>query len=255
MTGGSTYSLPDVIQTDTAINPGNSGGPLLNVLGQVVGVNFAINSTSGSNSGVGFAIPVSVVRKIVPALISDGRYAYSYLGISGTTVNARVAEEANLEKNTLGVWVAEVVRGGPSADAGVKSGDVIVAINDVQITHFEELISYLFNNTEPGDTVTLHLLRDNEPISVDVTVAARPGSETEREAAPAEMEISISEAIRIATEAVLDAGVMSDVEGASATASVVDGRPVWIVTLTSARQTANVVVDGVTGEVLELNVS
>jgi S1-C subfamily serine protease len=255
LTGGSTYSLPDVIQTDTAINPGNSGGPLLNVLGQVVGVNFAINSTSGSNSGVGFAIPVSVVRKIVPALISDGRYAYSYLGISGTTVNARVAEEANLEENTLGVWVAEVVRGGPSADVGVKSGDVIVAINDVQITHFEELISYLFNNTEPGDTVTLHLLRDNEPISVDVTVAARPGSETEREAAPAEMEISISEAIRIATEAVLDAGVMSDVEGASATASVVDGRPVWIVTLTSARQTANVVVDGVTGEVLELNVS
>jgi 2-alkenal reductase len=255
LTGGSTYSLPDVIQTDTAINPGNSGGPLLNLLGEVVGVNFAINSTSGSNSGVGFAIPVSVVQKIIPALIADGTYEYSYLGISGATVNALVAEESNLDENTLGVYVADVVAGGPSAEGGVESGDVIVAINDVAISHFEELISYLFNNTELGDTVTLHVLRGDEQLSLDVTVAARPGQDAEREAEAPELEVTISEAIRAATEAVQEAGIMEEIEGASATASTVDGRAVWIVTLTGARQTATVVVDGTTGEVIELNVS
>jgi 2-alkenal reductase len=254
LTTGSTYSLPDVIQTDTAINPGNSGGPLLNMLGEVVGVNFAINSTSGSNSGVGFAIPVSVVQKIIPALINDGAFEYSYLGISGATVNAQVAEENNLEENTLGIYVAEVVNNGPTAEAGVESGDVIVAINDVAVSHFEELISYLFSNTAPGDTVTLHLLRGGEAVSVEVTVAARPSQAVVTEGETPELEITISEAIRAATEAVQEAGVMEEIEGASASASIVDGRAVWIVTLTGQRQTATVTVDGTTGEVLDLNV-
>src|SRR5690606_7282141 len=105
----------------------------LNVLGEVVGVNFAINSLSGSNSGVGFAIPVSVVEKIVPALIADGSFEYAFLGISGATVNAQVAEANDIEPNTLGVYVAEVVSGGPSAEGGVESGDVIVGINDQTI--------------------------------------------------------------------------------------------------------------------------
>jgi 2-alkenal reductase len=111
---GSSYSLPDVIQTDTAINPGNSGGPLLNLKGEVVGVNFAINSATRSNSGVGFAIPVSVINKVVPALIDDGKYTYSYLGISGQTIDATVAADKNLDDNTLGVYVGEVVSGGPA---------------------------------------------------------------------------------------------------------------------------------------------
>jgi 2-alkenal reductase len=255
--GGSTYSLPDVIQTDTAINPGNSGGPLLNLLGEVVGVNFAINSTSGSNSGVGFAIPVSVVEKIVPALITEGNYEYAYLGIAGTTVNAQVAEQNNLADNTLGIFVAEVVANSPSADAGVQAGDLIVGINDQPISAFEQLISYLFSNTTPGDTVTLHLLRGNDEITAEVTVEARPGATVAREGrgGTPEMEVSISEAIRTATEAVREAGLMDEVEGANATASTVDGQAVWIVTLTGNNETATVTIDGTTGEVLELNVN
>jgi 2-alkenal reductase len=253
--GGSSYSLPDVIQTDTAINPGNSGGPLLNLQGEVVGVNFAINTTSGSNTGVGFAIPVSVVEKIVPALIDNGGYEYAYLGIAGGTINAQVVEEADLSENILGVFVAEVVENGPSDDAGVEAGDVIVAVNDQTITQFEELISYLFNATAPGDTVTLHLVRDGEEMSVDVVIEARPGPTVAQQGETPRMEVSIAEAIRAATEAVEESGLMGDVAGASAEASVVDGRAVWIVTLTGENQTATVIVDGTTGEVIDLNVS
>lgn len=251
---GSSYSLPDVIQTDTAINPGNSGGPLLNVKGEVVGVNFAINTTSGSNSGVGFAIPVSVVEKIVPALIEEGSYDYSFLGISGATVNAPVAEQNNLPDNTLGIYVASVVAGGPSADAGVQDGDVIVAINDTEVSHFEELISYLFNNTTPGDTVTLHVLRGNRDVTLDVTVAARPGQAVTQEAETPRMQVTIAQAIRTATEAVQEADLMTNVDSASAKASQLNGQPVWIVTLTGDNGTATVTIDGMTGEVLELNV-
>jgi 2-alkenal reductase len=254
--GGSSYSLPDVIQTDTAINPGNSGGPLLNLAGQVVGVNFAINSTSGSNSGVGFAIPVSVVEKIVPALIANGGYEYSYLGIAGTTINALVAEENDIDDNTLGVYVATVVENGPSANAGVEAGDVIVGVNDVAISQFEELISYLFTNTKPGDVVTLHVLRGGEETTVEVTVEARPSAAIaqQSEDASAEMQVTISEAIRSATEAVSEADLMANVESANAKASAIDGQPVWVVTLTGEGQTATVTVDGITGEVLELNI-
>jgi 2-alkenal reductase len=253
---GSSYSLPDVIQTDTAINPGNSGGPLLNLAGEVVGVNFAINTTSGSNSGVGFAIPVSVVEKIVPALINDGEYKYSYLGVAGTTINHAVAEENNLDDNTLGVYVAEVVDGGPAAEAGVQAGDIIVGINDRAVSHFEELISYLFTNTKPGDTATLHLWRDGEDTTVEVTVQERPAAQVaeDSEVASAQMDVTISEAIRTATEAVRDAELITEVESASAKASNVDGQPVWVVTLTGEGQTATVTVDGTTGEVVELNV-
>ena len=251
---GSSYSLPDVIQTDTAINPGNSGGPLLNVKGEVVGVNFAINTTSGSNSGVGFAIPVSVVEKIVPALIAEGGYDYSFLGISGATVNAPVAEQNNLPDNTLGIYVASVVAGGPSADAGVQSGDVIVAINDTEVSHFEELISYLFNNTTPGDTVTLQVLRGGRDVALDVTVEARPGQAVTQQAETPRMQVTIAQAIRTATEAVQDADLMTNVDSASAKASEMNGQPVWIVTLTGDNGTATVTIDGMTGEVLELNV-
>jgi 2-alkenal reductase len=246
--------LPDVIQTDTAINPGNSGGPLLNLLGEVVGVNFAINSTSGTSSGVGFAIPVSVVERIVPALIAEGRYEYAYLGISGTTVNAQVAEQNDLAENTLGVYVADVVANGPAEAGGVQAGDVIVAINDAAITHFEELISYLFSNTVPGDSVTLSVLRDGESVAVDVTVQARPaGSVAQQQDAP-ELQVGIAQAIEAATDAVREAGLMDEIASADARASTVDDQAVWIVTLTGNGETASVVVDGVTGEVVALNV-
>src|SRR5690606_18714014 len=100
------YTLPDVIQTDAAINPGNSGGPLLDLNGNVVGVNFAIRSQVRSNTGVGFAIPVSILRRVVPALIEDGQFDYAYLGLSGSSINPFLAEALDLPANQLGVYVA-----------------------------------------------------------------------------------------------------------------------------------------------------
>ena len=111
------YSLPEVIQTDAAINPGNSGGPLLNLSGRVVGINFAIRTQersiagSGVNSGVGFAIPITVAERVVPALISDGEYLYPFLGVSGMTVSALVAEQIRIWTPTFSasMWAASVV--------------------------------------------------------------------------------------------------------------------------------------------------
>jgi len=252
--GSSTYSLPDVIQTDTAINPGNSGGPLLNLQGQVVGVNFAINSTSGSNSGVGFAIPISVVQKVVPALITDGKVDYSYLGLAGVTLNAEVVSQFNIQGTPQGIYIAQVVEGGPAAQAGLKEGDVIVGINNQAITDFEQLISYLFNSTKPGDTVTLNLSRNGQATTVEMTLQARPAAQTAQQGNAPQMQITISDAINIATQALEQSGQVNSVDSATATASQVNGRGVWIVTLTSGNQTATVTVDGTTGDVLDVNV-
>src|SRR5262249_10485709 len=161
---------------------------------EVVGVNFAINSTSGSNSGVGFTIPVSVVHKVVPALIKDGAYKYSYLGIAGTTIDEQVAEENKLDANTLGIYVAKAVEGGRAATAGIQVGDVIVFANDQPITHFEDLISYLFMNTNPGDKLTLHYMRDGKDNTAEVTLEERPGAAAtarQGESTP-EMQVTIS---------------------------------------------------------------
>ncbi len=250
---GPSYSLPDVIQTDAAINPGNSGGPLVNLLGEVVGVNFAINSTSGSNSGIGFAIPVSVVRKVVPALIEEGAYPYSYLGVSGTTITAGVAEEQELEDNTLGVYVAEVVEGGPASEAGLQANDVITGIDGQPISSFEQLISYLFESTEPGQTVSLQVLRDGEQVTLDVTLQERPSLPIAEEDGAGEVTISIAQAIQAAREAMGEAGLMGEIESANAALETVDGRLVWVVTLTSEGGTATVTVDAETGQVIALD--
>ena len=115
------YALPDIIQTDAAINPGNSGGPLINLAGEVVGVNFAIESAVRSNSGVGFTIPAAIVQRVVPALIADGHYDYAYLGLSGRTIDAEVARAFDFPNTLTGVYVAEVVKGGPT-EAAVYRG-------------------------------------------------------------------------------------------------------------------------------------
>ncbi|MEZ4639131.1 MAG: trypsin-like peptidase domain-containing protein, partial [Caldilineaceae bacterium] len=133
LAGGSTYSLPDVVQTDAAINPGNSGGPLLNLNGEVIGVNFAIRSEVRANAGVGFAIPVSIVRRVVPALISQGAYAYPFLGLGGSTINPQITESEDLPEGTLGVFVGSVEPGGPADAAGLAEGDVITAIDEVPV--------------------------------------------------------------------------------------------------------------------------
>jgi serine protease Do len=186
--GAPTFSIPDVIQTDAAINPGNSGGVLVDLNGLVIGVPSQIESASGSNSGVGFAIPSAVLKKVVPSLIQSGSASHSYLGISGTTLTADINNTLKLPADTKGVLVVDVVANGPAAKAGVagsqmdangnptSAGDVITAVDGKTVTRFEDLVSYLFNNTQPGQVVTLTVLRDGKQFQAKVTLGTQPSA-------------------------------------------------------------------------------
>jgi 2-alkenal reductase len=176
------FSAGDILQTDAAINPGNSGGPLLNLYGEVIGVNRAIRSFSFNdsgdalNSGVGFAISSNIVKRVVPSLIATGHYEYPYLGLSSTSnLSLAAARELGLE-DTNGALVANVVAGGPSDKAGLRQGDMIVAINGRHVKNFDELISYLFSHASPGDVVQLDVLREGQPQQIELTLGARPTS-------------------------------------------------------------------------------
>jgi len=178
----SGYSLPEVIQTDVALNPGNSGGPLLNLSGEVVGVNSAIATTSGSNSGVGFSIPVNAVKRIIPELIAKGKYIYSYVGAAFDSEVSLDEKETYDLSQTQGAYIIQVVSGGPADQAGLQAadpqtgrgGDLIIAIDGVQITDFGDLNSYLVFNTSPGQTIQLTILRDGKQIELPFTLGARP---------------------------------------------------------------------------------
>lgn len=180
--GGGQYSLPQVIQTDAPINPGNSGGPLLNLEGEVVGVNAAIRSETGANTGVGFSIPVNAVSRIVPALIADGEYVYPYLGVSIFDAIDLNAQDVLGLPQTNGAYVTTVLPGGPADEAGIvgsggnslTGGDFIIAIDEQQVNEFGDLISYLVFETEVGQTVTLTIIRDGETIELPVEIGARP---------------------------------------------------------------------------------
>jgi S1-C subfamily serine protease len=183
----SGFSLPQLIQTDAAINPGNSGGPLLDSSGKVIGVTTLIFSRSGNNSGVGFAVPVNTVKRVVPSLIADGRYADPWLGITGLSVMPLIAEELDLPVEK-GILVQLVVEDGPADKAGLRGsdrqvefeggllgtgGDVIVAIDGVVVEAMDDLIVYLAD-TMVGQTVTLTVWRDGEEREVEVTLEERP---------------------------------------------------------------------------------
>ncbi len=178
---GGRYSLPQVIQTDAPINPGNSGGPLLNLEGEVIGVNSAIRTTTGVNSGVGFSIPVNAVRRVVPKLIEEGRYIYAYMGVQIQSLNLNIQENLDLALSK-GAYVTGVTADGPADDAGLipaqgndgRGGDLIVAIDGSPVQDTEELISYLVFNAEVGQTVELTVVRDGETISLPLTLGARP---------------------------------------------------------------------------------
>ena len=188
-TEGGRFNIPDIIQTDAAINPGNSGGPLLNLAGQVVGVNTAIRAATEQNSGVGFAVPANLVRRIVPVLIERGRYEHPWLGIAGTTLTPALAEAMGLEPEQRGALVRSVTAGGPADEAGLQGsdrevtiagqrvdvgGDVIIGIDGQEVRTFDDLVSYLEEETGPGQEVTLRILRDREPMAVQVRLGARP---------------------------------------------------------------------------------
>ncbi len=183
------FSNPEIIQTDAAINPGNSGGPLLDTRGRVVGVNSAIRSETGVNSGVGFSVPVNTLKRILPHLIEEGTYHYPYLGITSNSYFG-VAELAGpLELSvTRGVLIAEVRPGTAAANAGLQGGDheveimgipimaggdVIVAIDRNQVHDYAEFIAYLVRETEVNQTIILSVVRDGEEIEIPVTLGQR----------------------------------------------------------------------------------
>lgn len=179
---GSTYSLPEVIQTDAPINPGNSGGPLLNLDGQVVGVNAAIASQTGTNSGVGFSIPVSAVRLIVPSLIQDGKYEYPYMG-AGFDPEISLEEEAQFGlQQTQGAYVLNVTPGSPADQGGLvaadpntgRGGDLIIAIDGQPIQNFSDLNSYLVFHSSVGQTIEIAALRDGKAVTLQLTLGSRP---------------------------------------------------------------------------------
>jgi 2-alkenal reductase len=180
--GASTYSLPQVIQTDAPINPGNSGGPLLNLEGEVVGVNAAIATASGTNSGVGFSIPINAVRRVAPALIAEGEYNYAYMGASFDGELTLADQELYAIPSYFGAYVVSVTPGSPAEQGGLQAadpqtgrgGDLIVAIDGQPVLDFNDMNSYLVFNTTIGDTVELTVSRDGEEISVPLTLGARP---------------------------------------------------------------------------------
>jgi S1-C subfamily serine protease len=188
--------IGEAIQTDAAINPGNSGGPLINLDGRVIGVNSQIVSTSGASSGIGFAVPVGTVQRVVTQLIDQGYYAHPWLGVQTADLTPEAAEllaEAGMEMTVeRGVLVISVVEDSPAAEAGIQGGtqairvgnvqvpiggDVITAINGVEATNLQELTVYLEDNTQVGDTVTLTIMREGESMEVEVVLGERPVQE------------------------------------------------------------------------------
>jgi S1-C subfamily serine protease len=188
-----SYTIPDIIQTDTAINPGNSGGVLTDDQGRVLGVTAAIDSQSGSSSGVGFAIPSAIVQKVVPELIKSGKYEHTWLGISGRSLIPDFATAMNLKSDQRGVLVGSVTAGSPAEQAGIQGstqdftldgqttqvgGDVITAIDNQTVKTFDDLVTYLARSTTVGQTVTMTVLRNGQSQSIKVTLAARPAADT-----------------------------------------------------------------------------
>ena len=183
------YSIPDIIQTDAAINPGNSGGVLVDSQGRVIGVTAAIESPVRANSGVGFVIPSNIVAMVVPALIKDGTFVHTWLGISGTALTPELAKPMNLDTAQRGALVVEVSPDSPANKAGLHGsdrtitldgekvkvgGDVIVAIDGKPIQAIDDVIAYLASSTEVGQTIAVTVLRDGKEKEIKIKLDARP---------------------------------------------------------------------------------
>ena len=186
------YSNPDIIQTDAAINPGNSGGPLLDSHGRVIGVNSAIrtNGDNRANSGVGFAVPVNAVKRVVPQLIESGRVAYPYLGISSDNSFTMAELAAALGLSTLqGVLISEVEPDSPAEQAGLRGGDheeavrgfsilaggdIIIAIDGVPVHDFDQMIAHLIAHIQVGQVVKMTFVRGDQTLETTLSVGERP---------------------------------------------------------------------------------
>ena len=184
----SGYSIPDVIQTDAAINPGNSGGPLLNMKGEVVGINTAIQSATGEFTGVGFAVPSNTVKKVIPVLIEDGIFYHPWMGISGSDVDPELAKVRELN-SSKGFLIATVIEGSPAEDAGLQGititkeidgreypmdGDIILKIDDVVVRKISDILVYLQREKSIGDEMIMTVNRDGMLIEKVLVLGERP---------------------------------------------------------------------------------
>ena len=185
---GTNFSTPNTIQTDAAINPGNSGGPLLNIQGQVVGINTAISSATGEFSGIGFAVPSNVIIREAQGLIKNGCYGHPWLGIAGGVITPDIAQSAGLTRNYKGVVVASVQSGSPAEKAGLKGvtqndvsntqqiGDIITGIDGHPLRSIDDLINYVDLHKSVGDNIMLTVNRDDQIMNLNLVLQARPPS-------------------------------------------------------------------------------
>jgi S1-C subfamily serine protease len=183
-----SFSIPNIIQTDTAINPGNSGGPLLNNHGLVIGINTAIESGTGEFSGIGFAIPSNTMKKIVPILIRDGHYRHPWIGVSGISIDADISNILGLPVTT-GFLIQDIVPESPAANAGLHGyqtnktadgvkykvgGDIVIGVDKNPVKKLEDILNYLQDQKSVGDKMTLQIIRDGKSINVDLILQERP---------------------------------------------------------------------------------
>src|SRR5829696_7152388 len=187
-----SFSIPDIIQTDAAINPGNSGGPLLNLNGEVIGINSAIFSNTGVYAGVGFAIPSNTLKKVIPELLKNGSYPHPWLGITGVDVTPDIAKKMNVTE-ARGFLVIDVNSNGPADKAGIRGGDkidtidgrevelggdIILAIDGKPVRKIDDILSHLEREKLVGDNITLTIIRDGIVQEKTTVLQARPDSET-----------------------------------------------------------------------------
>ena len=182
------FSIPNVIQTDAAINPGNSGGPLLNMNGEVMGINTAIQSGTGQSAGIGFAVPSNTISKVVPVLITEGKYSHPWIGISGQDINPDLAKIRNLD-HSKGFLIVTVIPDSPAEMAGLKGvseiekignkeypkdGDIIVSVDGKEVRKISDILIHLQEEKSVGDEMILGIIRDCEQMDIILTLVVRP---------------------------------------------------------------------------------
>jgi len=167
-------TFENFIQTDAAINPGNSGGALVDVNGSLLGINTAIYSRSGGNMGIGFAIPVNTARQVLEGLVRDGQVTRGWIGVEPIELNADLAETFGI-KQTEGVIITGVLQNGPAFKAGLKPGDVLLAVGEKDVRNVSELLTLIAAQT-PGSAVKMRIKRRDADLSLDVTPAQRPAA-------------------------------------------------------------------------------